>query len=202
MQVVRRSKMHIRYAVIALGIVPAMAQNFPNFPEPLGGLRFSEVKPFSLPKEIPAHVAQRLGAASVTLTNDGASSVVLFALRYVSHGPTGESARPSKCASFALPEISPRSSVTTTINLGSADEARLVFDLVLLDDGTFYGENRCGTLAKQADQVASRYGVLRAVLLRLQQDGPEKTTAWIQEQLAKPSTFERAVERARPARSN
>ncbi len=194
--------MRTLYAVIVLGIVLGAAEIIPNPPEPLGGLRFSEVKPIDLPKEIPAPVAQRLGAASVTLANDGPSNIVLFALRYVSHGSTEERARAGKCAFYALPAIPPSSSVTTTINMGRAEEVRVVFDLVLIEDGTYYGENRCGSLSKQADHASSRYAVLRAVLLRLQQEGPEKTTSWIQEQLAEPTALERAVERARPARSN
>jgi hypothetical protein len=58
-----------------------------------------------------------------------------------------------------------------------------VVDLVLLENGSYYGDNRCGSLSQYQSGLQDRRITYQVVLRRLQADGIEKTTTWLTQQL-------------------
>lgn len=158
-------------------------------------MRITAMVPAPVPARVPADVAAKSIAFQVTVANTTYRGVMAYAIQYVFENASGSQLVKECFSSQAYnpgrPRIAPAAGATLDAIFARRPEAtrvRPVIDLVLLDDGTYYGENNCRALDRYQTVLQDRR-VLQGVILRyLESHGAERTIEMLRAELARQNT--------------
>jgi hypothetical protein len=140
-------------------------------------------------REVPQRIKDRMSSYELQLRNRSALPIMAYAIAFESHG-AGDAARHRICFSsqgFTTPMIGAGETKALHPHLSNSKLPNVtpVVDLVLLADGSYFGDDVCKTLPQYQTRLSERRSAYELVLRRLNQDGPEKAGMWLKEELSR-----------------
>lgn len=127
----------------------------------------------------------RFARYDMAIRNTRNQPVMAFAIRHETVLPVGVAKVCHSSMGFSKPMIA--ASATKNVDVGLArrgTQVTPVIDFVLFADGSTYGQDTCGTALEYRIRGDERKSMMQVILKRMEQEGPERTTAWLRQQLA------------------
>jgi len=153
---------------------------------PLEILSIKATTATTIPSRTPRPTAQVMDAYEVVLRNKADLAIMAYA---ISHESQVEGKRARVCQSslgFHEPMIAAGETKTVQSHLHRhGPTVTPVVDLVLLENGSYFGNDSCGVLNDYRKRLGERRATFQTVLQRLQRDGTEQTIVWMRQELTR-----------------
>jgi hypothetical protein len=155
--------------------------------QPGAPLEVISMRPVGPPAQASPQVAQKMKFFELVLRNTSNVPIVAYA---ISHEVRSASASKRICqASMGFTNPMLKAGETMTIQSSLHDHGGTgitpVIDLVLLENGSFFGEDSCGYLKEYGNRADERLTAYRLILQRLETDGADRTQDWLKKELSR-----------------
>lgn len=140
--------------------------------------------PAATPK-LPERLAKGQAAYDVVVRNQGDVPVMAWSINYVAT-PDANLGTCAAMMSLSKPLLNPGE--TTTLREVLYEPGPTItplIDLVILENGLYYGKNACSTLIEYINGLDGMRTALQNVARRLEKDGPDKTMSWLKQELSR-----------------
>jgi hypothetical protein len=118
--------------------------------------------------------------------NTSNAPVMAYAIRHESQLGTRRTRDCQSSLGFSEPMIGAGETKTIQAHLQKYGPSTTpVVDLVLLEDGTYFGTDQCGILTEYTRRLKERRATFQTVMNRIQREGVDKTVAWMSAELAR-----------------
>jgi len=181
-------------ALAVLIYISTMGQRAPAIPQqptaalvaqPSSPLEILSMQPATMPARTPPR-APVMDSYDVVLRNKADVGIMAYA---ISHESQVEGKRARVCQSsqgFREPMIAAGETKTIQSHLHRhGPTVTPVVDLVLLQNGSYFGNDSCGVLKDYQTRLAERRTTLQSVLQRLERDGAQQTIVWMRQELTR-----------------
>ncbi|MDX2180480.1 MAG: hypothetical protein SFV18_12870 [Bryobacteraceae bacterium] len=192
----------IRYVTLTLALIfQVRAEIRADIVNPPGAiLQFVSLTQSDPQTQVPPTPGVQTVRFDVNLKNTSTKGTMAYSIRYDFADSKGEKLQHtcfhSHSFNAALPMIEGggvKSLTLQTTVLLQAAVIRPVVDLLLLSDGTYSGEDSCHRLEIYQQALEAVRVHQAGILRRLEKDGPEKTIAYLKEQVAQRDTTDRLL---------
>lgn len=159
--------------------------------QPASPLEIVSMRPTAVPAKTHPVVAKRMAFYEVVVRNKTDVPIMAYAISHEAR--FGDGAKTNRICQasmgFSNPMIAAREikAISSNLHNHGSPSTTPVMDLVLLEDGSYFGNDSCGYLQEYQRRLDERLTVYQAVLRRLQNDGVDKTAAWLKQELSRDS---------------
>ncbi len=170
---------------------PVMAQpqqtvvlkNAPGSP-----LEVVSMQPAAVPADtskLPERIVKGQRAYDVVVRNRADVPVMAWCINYVAR-PDENLGTCAAMMSLSKPLLNPGETKTLREAFYEPEPTITpLIDLVILENGLYYGKNACNTLIEYINRLDGRRSALQNVARRLEKDGPDKTMSWLKQELSR-----------------
>ena len=180
-------------AVLALAVsAPAVGQQPAPVPvllsQPDSPLQIVSMRPIAAPAApagTPARFAEAMASYELVLRNKSDVPIMAWAISHEAQVGTGLARTCQGSAGFREPMIAARETKTIypSLHKHASPTFTPVIDLVLLQDGSYFGKDTCRNLADYQTKLDTRRTTLSVVMRLLRTDGADATALWIKQEL-------------------
>jgi hypothetical protein len=192
----------IRYATLSLALIfhvrAEIRADIVNPPAAI--LQLVSVTQLDPQTQVPPAPGVQAARFDIGIKNTSAKGTMAYSIRYDFADSKGDKLQHtcfhSHSFNAALPMIEGSGAKSLTLQttvLSQAAVIRPVVDLVLLSDGTYSGEDVCHRLEIYQQSLEAVRVHQAGILRRLEKDGPEKTIAYLKEQVAQRDTTDKLL---------
>jgi hypothetical protein len=123
----------------------------------------------------------------VVLRNNSHAPVMAWSIKHLfEEGAIRKGVACQSSIGYTKPMLNAGETKTTFVRLRHGNsQVTPTIDLVLLADGTYFGEDWCEVGRRYPTQLAAKRDAYQLILDRLTKDGPERTAGWLREQLSR-----------------